>query len=166
MASPSRHYDNSLNPAWRNATVHVLVQESWAADTAGRDADELTEAMSDVAYNLRELAPDSGAYINEVSYIDYLSSSGTDFRSVEILSQTGRRLCTARITPVCSPSSINTIQRASSGAKVALQAMSGTRGWTGDSANSRGLRLGTLGRLEIPYCRQNRSTIHFKTIWE
>jgi hypothetical protein len=73
MASPSRHYDNSLNPAWRNATVHLLVQESWAADTAGDDADELKDAMSNVAYELRELAPDSGAYINEVSCIEYLT---------------------------------------------------------------------------------------------
>lgn len=67
MASPSRHYDNALNPAWRNATIHMLVQESWPAGTPDRAAAELTDTMSDIAYNLRQIAPDSGAYINEVS---------------------------------------------------------------------------------------------------
>jgi len=66
MASPSRHYDNSLNPAWRNAIVHLLVQDSWSATTNEKDVAELFESMSDVAYDLRQLAPDSGAYINEV----------------------------------------------------------------------------------------------------
>ena len=66
MASPSKHFDNALNPAWRNTTVHLLVQDSWAASTMEKDIEELTQSMSDVAYDLRKLAPDSGAYINEV----------------------------------------------------------------------------------------------------
>lgn len=66
MASPSKHYDNALNPAWRNAVVHFLVQESWPADTPKSDAEEIMNAMGDVAFNLRQIAPDSGNYINEV----------------------------------------------------------------------------------------------------
>lgn len=66
MASPSKRFDNALNPAWRNATVHLLVQDSWPASAAEKDKTELTQSMSGVAYDLRQLAPDSGAYINEV----------------------------------------------------------------------------------------------------
>lgn len=65
MASPSKHYNNSLNPAWRDAVLHTLVQDYWPADTSDEDADALTESMSEAAYHLRQLAPDSGAYINE-----------------------------------------------------------------------------------------------------
>ena len=66
MASPSEHFDNALNPAWRNTTVHLLVQDSWAAGTQEKNVADLTQSMSAVAYDLRQLAPDSGAYINEV----------------------------------------------------------------------------------------------------
>lgn len=66
MASPSRHFVNALNPAWRNTTVHFLVRDSWAASTEEEDVADLTQSMSAVAYDLRQLAPDSGAYINEV----------------------------------------------------------------------------------------------------
>lgn len=66
MASPSKYFDNALNPAWRNTTVHLLVQDSWPASTGKKDIAELTQSMSAVAYDLRQLAPDSGAYINEV----------------------------------------------------------------------------------------------------
>jgi hypothetical protein len=66
MSSPSKHFDNALNPAWRNTTVHLLVQDSWAASTQEKNVADLTQSMSAVAHNLRQLAPDSGAYINEV----------------------------------------------------------------------------------------------------
>lgn len=59
--------DNALNPAWRDTIVHFLVQESWPDYTPSEIADNATAAMSNSAYDLRQLAPDSGAYINEVS---------------------------------------------------------------------------------------------------
>lgn len=65
MAPPSRHFANALNPDWRNTTVHLLIQDSWAASTEEKDVADLTQSMSAVAYDLRRLAPDSGAYINE-----------------------------------------------------------------------------------------------------
>lgn len=140
MASSSMHYNNSLNPAWRDAVLHTLVQDSWPADTSDEDANELTEAMGETAYELRQLAPDSGAYINEViksvSFLDRLSAN--QHHSVETLCPTGRRLCTARITLVCLPLSTSTIRTVYNGVRAALRATSGTSRMMASSASSVG----------------------------
>lgn len=61
--------DNALNPAWRDTTVHFLVKESWPEYAPANIVKEGKDAMEQSAYELRELAPDSGAYINEVSFL-------------------------------------------------------------------------------------------------
>jgi len=58
--------DNGLNPAWRDTIIHFIANEAYPADVSSELADAITSDMSDTAYKLRELAPDSGAYINEV----------------------------------------------------------------------------------------------------
>lgn len=151
MASPSRHYNNSLNPAWRDAVLHALVQDSWPADTSDDNANELTEAMGETAYELRQLAPDSGAYINEVTkavfFLDTLSAD--QYHSVETLCPTGRRLCTARITLVCLPLSTSTIRTVYNGVRAALRAMNGMRRMMENSASSVGRRRAFLQHRHV-----------------
>jgi hypothetical protein len=58
--------DNSLNPAWRDSIIHFIANEAYPTDVPSEVADAVTSDMGETAYKLRELAPDSGAYINEV----------------------------------------------------------------------------------------------------
>lgn len=65
----SRHVDNSLNPAWRDAVIHLIIKEGWSD---GLSPDKVKAVNLDMVYNkgyaLRQLAPDSGAYFNEANY--------------------------------------------------------------------------------------------------
>ena len=65
----ARQVDNSLNPAWRDAIIHLVVKEGWSD---GLGPDKVKAANRDMVYNkgyaLRQLAPDSGAYFNEANY--------------------------------------------------------------------------------------------------
>lgn len=61
---------SGLNPAWRTAYVHNVVARGWApnSDKATKDS-----VHSDITYNkaraLKQLAPNTGAYMNEVSQL-------------------------------------------------------------------------------------------------
>lgn len=114
--------------------------------TPDEDANELTEAMGETAYELRQLAPDSGAYINEVTKSMFFLDrpSADQHHSVETSCPTGRRLCTARTTLVCSPSSTSTIRMACNGARAVLRARSGTSRMMANSASSVGRRRALL----------------------
>lgn len=65
---------SGLNPAWRKAYVHNIVARGWApgSDQATEDA-----VHKDITYNkvqaMKQLAPNSGSYMNEVSRITPLS---------------------------------------------------------------------------------------------
>jgi hypothetical protein len=56
-----------LNPAWRDSSVHIITTQTWD-DTLPHDLRE--KAIHDMTfkrgYALRQLAPDTGAYFNEV----------------------------------------------------------------------------------------------------
>lgn len=59
--------ETGLNPAWRNTVVHFLTVGGWPEGAS----ESLARAVrNDITFNktraLRELAPDSGAYLNEV----------------------------------------------------------------------------------------------------
>ncbi|KAJ5754811.1 hypothetical protein N7533_004354 [Penicillium manginii] len=58
--------DNALNPVWRDTVVHLISEQNWN-DTLPSDVAEKTidNMIWDKGYALRQLAPDSGAYINE-----------------------------------------------------------------------------------------------------
>lgn len=58
--------DNALNPAWRDTIFHFLVTEAYSTDAPAEHVNNVAANMSETAYKLRQLAPDSGAYINEV----------------------------------------------------------------------------------------------------
>ncbi len=67
MTISRKSVDNALNPAWREAAVHFITSQSWD-DTVSEEA--ANQAIEDMTfrrgYALRQLAPDSGAYFNEV----------------------------------------------------------------------------------------------------
>ncbi|KAH8196954.1 hypothetical protein TruAng_008881 [Truncatella angustata] len=63
--------DNALNPAWRDAAVHVITSRKWndAVDRA-----QAAELVYDMTYNklnlLRQLEPASGCYLNEANTME------------------------------------------------------------------------------------------------
>ena len=66
--SANRDLETALNPAWRDAVVHVAISGGWEE---GASAEEIQAVRDDVTYRqvaaLKSLAPESGAYFNEVS---------------------------------------------------------------------------------------------------
>ncbi|GAB1209142.1 hypothetical protein APSETT445_007908 [Aspergillus pseudonomiae] len=60
--------DNALNPAWRDAVVHIITSQSWDESLTTAVADQAIHNMTyQKGYALRQLAPDTGAYFNEVN---------------------------------------------------------------------------------------------------
>lgn len=59
--------DNALNPAWRQTAVHMITSTSWS-DSLPQE--NVSRIVNDMTYNkldaLRRLAPEMGAYLNEV----------------------------------------------------------------------------------------------------
>ena len=55
-----------LNPAWRAALVHTIFSTGWAEGTPVDVIDGLVGQVRQNMTTLRALAPDSGAYFNEV----------------------------------------------------------------------------------------------------
>lgn len=67
MTGSKKPVDNALNPAWRDSVVHLITSQSWddtlPQSIADRTVNDMTYKMG---YALRQLAPDTGAYFNEV----------------------------------------------------------------------------------------------------
>lgn len=67
MTISHKAVNNSLNPAWRDATVHLISSVQWDDALSALDANRAIEAVTNnTGYALRQLAPDSGVYYNEV----------------------------------------------------------------------------------------------------
>lgn len=67
MSASKKLIDNALNPAWRDAAVHLFTTQEWDASLPDAVANETIHEMTyGKGYALRQLAPDSGAYINQV----------------------------------------------------------------------------------------------------
>lgn len=62
----NKHIRSGLNPAWREAAIHVLFTTRWDASTTFSQQSEIATDITDnkVAI-LRSLEPDMGAYVNE-----------------------------------------------------------------------------------------------------
>ena len=56
-----------LNPAWRRALVHTIFSTGWVEGTPVDVIDEIIDEVKANMTVLRALAPESGAYFNEVS---------------------------------------------------------------------------------------------------
>ena len=55
-----------LNPAWRKAAMHVLTGMAWPEGTTADTIEQLRDVYMANTAKLRALAPESGAYLNEV----------------------------------------------------------------------------------------------------
>lgn len=68
--------DNALNPVWRETAVHLITKQQWDDTLPENVANETIHEMTyGKGYALRRLAPDSGAYINEVSFLSQTDKS-------------------------------------------------------------------------------------------
>ncbi|KAI1450613.1 FAD-binding domain-containing protein [Annulohypoxylon stygium] len=60
--------NNSLNPAWRDTTVHLITSQSWDDSLPAGDVMKIVNEMTYGKLNaLRRLAPESGVYLNEAN---------------------------------------------------------------------------------------------------
>ncbi|RAK98770.1 uncharacterized protein BO80DRAFT_479249 [Aspergillus ibericus CBS 121593] len=60
--------DNALNPAWRDSVVHWIVSQSWNQSIPVPVAEQVVYNMTyGKGYALRQLAPDTGCYLNEAN---------------------------------------------------------------------------------------------------
>lgn len=67
MTISHRPVDSSLNPAWRDAAVHLISGVKWNDLLPVSAAERATaEVTNTTGYAMRQLAPDSGVYYNEV----------------------------------------------------------------------------------------------------
>jgi len=55
----------SLNPAWRNTLVHLIVVAGWPPNTLRTGIDAVYAEITAKTQKLRNLSPDTGAYFNE-----------------------------------------------------------------------------------------------------
>lgn len=55
----------SLNPAWRNTLVHLIVVAGWPPNTPHTGIDAVYADITTKTQKLRNLSPDTGAYFNE-----------------------------------------------------------------------------------------------------
>jgi hypothetical protein len=54
-----------MNPAWRNTLTHFIVVEGWPDGIAQSWIDSVYHDVGDKAQQLRDLSPETGAYVNE-----------------------------------------------------------------------------------------------------
>lgn len=57
-----------INPAWRKANVHVLTGALWDEGATSEFIDAQRQDLARRTANMRALAPESGAYFNEVRF--------------------------------------------------------------------------------------------------
>lgn len=82
MTISKKPVSNSLNPAWRDAVLHLITSQTWNDTLPDSVAAETHHSMTnEKGYLMRQLAPDSGAYYNEVCHWK-LVPSHTDRRSL------------------------------------------------------------------------------------
>lgn len=69
IANADIHLDTALNTAWRDTVVHFLFGRGWEDTASKEEVAEIREDVTNVKMkHLRSLAPESGAYFNEVSW--------------------------------------------------------------------------------------------------
>ncbi|KAF8176027.1 FAD-binding domain-containing protein [Pholiota molesta] len=57
--------DTSVNPVWRQVLYQVMLVNGWFWDSTLADREQAFEASTKAVNFLREITPDSGAYVNE-----------------------------------------------------------------------------------------------------
>ncbi|KAH9204370.1 hypothetical protein DL95DRAFT_496590 [Leptodontidium sp. 2 PMI_412] len=68
MTISKKPVDNALNPAWRDAAIHLITTKTWDDSLAKAQVKQILDDMTYSKLNaLRELDPGSGAYLNEAN---------------------------------------------------------------------------------------------------
>lgn len=62
--------DNAVNPAWRNASVHLIYALTWSANLTWEEVSELSVNFTDWAGGIRDVTPGSGAYASEADILE------------------------------------------------------------------------------------------------
>lgn len=62
--------DNSVLPAWRNALAHVIIGQTWNFTDSWETIKDVSLHVTNWMEVLRELTPDSGAYMSEADVIE------------------------------------------------------------------------------------------------
>ncbi|KAF6838655.1 FAD binding domain-containing protein [Colletotrichum musicola] len=63
--------DNAVNPAWRGALAHILTAAFWRPSSSEEEIRKASDKLTfDWGQQLRDLTPDSGAYMSESDYIE------------------------------------------------------------------------------------------------
>ncbi|KAF9345397.1 hypothetical protein BGX34_004804, partial [Mortierella sp. NVP85] len=65
QVSKGNRAETSVNPAWRNALIHVVATTQWALDTPETVRKSIARKLTAAIQHLRDLSPGSGAYFNE-----------------------------------------------------------------------------------------------------
>ena len=73
-----------INPAWRKAAAHTPFGVGWSEGATSEEIDALRDKLNSTLTNVRALAPDSGAYLNEVSR-PKPASSGRSLQADKVL---------------------------------------------------------------------------------
>lgn len=66
---------NAVNPAWRNAVAHTLMSTTWEFDEPKKMLAKREEMTNVLVPSLSKLAPESGAYLNEVWHLQFFYRS-------------------------------------------------------------------------------------------
>jgi hypothetical protein len=67
LIASSKPVDSALNPAWRKATIHMIVKSAWDTALPETTVREFQDSSTNrTGRAMRSLSPDSGCYVNEV----------------------------------------------------------------------------------------------------
>lgn len=112
MTISHRPVENALNPAWRDAAVHLISGVSWDDTLPEGEAEKAIASVTNgTGYALRQLAPDSGVYYNEVWLLSLSMLSthtfiiGTNTNLIKGQSL-GARLAVGLLGPQLCPSAV------------------------------------------------------------
>ena len=161
-----------LNPAWRNSLAFVVIGTIWRE---GADLTEIEAARQVLIEDMRILegiAPESGAYFNEVrvprlfthpdSVLNSLSRAGRH----RDMNSTGRNRSSGLTTISSELSSRSTIRNRCSSFTKVLDRTSGTRVWSAESEAASNYRThwGRLSRELGSEIRSLNVTVYYSCI--
>lgn len=92
---------NSLSPAWRTSYVHAVAGVRWPPFDPAAKAEQMKALTYNKTAALRELAPNTGCYVNEVSVKALIYSATNSLFRRTLMNPTFRRRSGEQITHGC-----------------------------------------------------------------
>lgn len=70
-ANPGSYPDNAVNPAWRQAGMHLIAALSWSANLTWSEVSDLSLNFTNNWFQpLRDVTPGAGAYASEADILE------------------------------------------------------------------------------------------------